>query len=267
MTAVAHIDRGRRPAISVFEQFRAFWKEVEAQRTAALAPAMAPASQEPATTTAIVPASTATRERLLYHLRGQQADMTRWASGPVLEYYRQAQYVMVAAADEVFVELPWSGASYWRANLLETEQYGTRCAGEALFARIEALLDRADPRDVELAAVYLTALALGFRGRYLGRDDLGAIDGYKQRLYQFIFGKRPDLTDPFRKIVPQCYESTITSGEGRKLRSPRLWWWAAAAVVVAWLVGSQIVWMNLSGPIRDRLATIQSQIEQLERLQ
>src|SRR5262245_20868428 len=267
MSTAAQMDSRRRPAISVFEQFRAFWKEVEVLRTAALAPAMAPAAQDAGTTTAIAPASTATRERLLYQLRGQQSEVARWASGPVLEYYRQAQYVMVAAADEVFVELPGSGAAYWRANLLESEQYGTRCAGEALFARIDALLDRADPRDVELAAVYLTALALGFRGRYLGRDDAGAIDGYKQRLYQFIFGKRPDLTDPFRKIVPQCYESTITSGEGRKLRSPRLWWWAAAAVVVVWLVASQLVWRNLSGPIRDRLTTIEGQIEQLQRLQ
>jgi type VI secretion system protein ImpK len=265
MAAAAYMDSRRRSAVSVFEQFRAFWKEVEVLRAAALAPVMAPSGQ-PATTTAIAPASTATRDRLLYHLRGQQADMTRWASGPMLEYYRQAQYVMVAAADEVFVELPWSGAAYWRANLLETEQFGTRSAGEALFARIEALLERADPRDVELAAVHLTALALGFRGRYSDRDDFGAIEGYKQRLYQFIFGKRPDLTDPFRKIVPQCYEATITTGEARKLRSPKVWWWAAAAVVAAWLMASQIVWMNLTGPLRDRIGAIQRQIEQIQRL-
>jgi type VI secretion system protein ImpK len=266
MSAAVHIDSRRRASISVFEQFRAFWKEVEVLRVAALAPVMAPAGP-PAAATAIAPASTATRDRLLYHLRGQQADITRYASGPVLEYYRQAQYVMVAAADEVFVELPWSGAAYWRANLLETEQFGTRCAGEALFARIDTLLDRADPHDVELAAVYLTALALGFRGRYCDRDDFGAIDAYKQRLYQFIFGKRPDLTDPFRKIVPQCYDATITSGEGKKLRSPRLWWWAAAAVVVVWLAASQIVWMNLTGPLRTRMTAIQRQIEQIQRLQ
>jgi len=258
------MDSRRRPAISVFEQFRAFWKEVDVLRVAAMAPVMAPSGQSAAT--AIVPASTAARDRLLYHLRGQQADVARWASGPMLDYYRQAQYVMVAAADEVFVELPWSGAAYWRANLLETEQFGTRSAGEALFARIEALLERADPKDVELAAVYLTALALGFRGRYAGREDFGAIDGYKQRLYQFVFGKRSDLGDPFRKIVPQCYDATITSGEGRKLRSPRVWWWAAAAVVAVWLVASQIAWMELTAPMRVRLDAIHQQVERIQRL-
>jgi type VI secretion system protein ImpK len=257
------MDNRRRPAFSVFEHFRAFWKEVDALRSAALAPAMAP-QDDVATTTALVHAPTATRDRLLVHLKGQQADLARWASGAVLQYYRQAQYVMIAVADEVFVQLPWSGAAYWRANLLETEQFGTRCGGQAVFDRIDALLERADPKDIELAAVYLTALALGFRGRYGEAHDGGAIDRYKHQLYQFIFSKRPDLTDPFRKILPQCYEATITTGAGKKLRSPRMWWWGAAAVVLLWLAIAQLVWMNLTFPLRDRMNAIEVQIERLQ---
>src|SRR5262245_61847334 len=141
-----NMDSRRRPAFSVFEQFRSFWKEVEVLREAALAPAMGP-QDVPAATTALVHASTATRERLLVHIKGQHADLARWATGAVLQYYRQAQYVMIAVADEVFVKLPWSGAAHWRTNLLETEQFGTRCAGQAVFDRIDALLERADPKD------------------------------------------------------------------------------------------------------------------------
>jgi len=261
------MDIRRRPAFSVFEQFRSFWKEVEALRAVALSPAMAPVGTAAAmaTTTALTHVPTATRERLLIHLKGQQADLARWASGAVLDYYRQAQYVMIAAADEVFVRLPWSGAAHWGANLLETEHFGTRCAGEAVFDRVDKLLERSDPKDVELAAVYLTALALGFRGRYGDGDDRGSIDRYKQQLYQFIFSKRPDLTDPFRKLLPQCYDATITTGAGRKLRSPRVWWWAAAGVIAVWIVISQLVWMNLTGPLHDRMTAIQSQIQQLQR--
>jgi len=256
----------RRPAFSVFEQFRAFWKEVEVLRAAALAPAMAPQELTGAST-ALTHVPTVTRARLLVFLKGQQADLARWASGAVLQYYRQAQYVMIAAADEVFVELPWSGAAHWRANLLETEQFGTRCAGQAIFDRIDAILERADPKDIELAAVYLTALALGFRGRYGDQHDGGAIDRYKRLLYQFIFSKRPDLTDPFRKLLPQCYDATITTGAGKKLRSPRLWWWAAAAVVVLWLAIAQIAWINLTWPLRDRINAIQVQIDRLQHSQ
>jgi type VI secretion system protein ImpK len=258
------MDNRRRPSFSVFEQFRSFWQEVQVLRAAALAPAMAPADA-PAATTALAQVSTATRERLISTLRGQQADLVRRANSAVVEYYRQAQYVMVAAADEVFVQLPWSGAAHWRANLLETELFGTRSAGEAVFDRIERLLERAEPKDLELAAIYLTALALGFRGRYGDRPDYGAVDRYKHRLYQLIFTKSPDLTDPFRKLLPQCYDATMTVGTGRKLRSPRIWWWAAAGVVAMWLLLSQAVWMNLTAPLHDRIKAIQDQIGQLER--
>ena len=258
------MDNRRRQSFSVFEQFRSFWQEVEVLRTAALAPAMAPSGAPPATT-ALAQVSNSSRERLLATLRGQQADLVRHANSAVVEYYRQAQYVMVAAADEVFVQLPWSGAAHWRANLLETELFGTRCAGEAVFDRIERLLERAEPKDLELGAVYLTALALGFRGRYGDRPDYGAVDRYKQRLYQVIFTKSPDLTDPFRKLLPQCYDATMTVGTGRKLQSPRIWWWAAAGVVAVWLLLSQAEWMNLTGPLHVRMRAIQEQIGQLER--
>jgi type VI secretion system protein ImpK len=259
------MDTRRRPAFSVFEQFRSFWKEVDTLRAAALAPAMAPAGA-PSTSTGLVPASSAARDRLLMTVRIQQADLARWASGAVHEYYTQALYVMIAVADEVFVGLPWSGAAHWRANLLETELFGTRSAGQSVFLRIDQMLERADPKDAELAAVYLTALALGFRGRYGDRADGGALDRYKQQLYRFIFNKRPDLSDPVRKLLPQCYENTVTSGTGRKLRSPRLWWWAAAAVVVVWLIAAQIVWMNLTSPVHDRMRLIEAQIQRLHEL-
>jgi type VI secretion system protein ImpK len=259
------MDTRRRPAFSVFEQFRSFWKEVEALRAAALAPAMAPAVA-PSTGTALAPVSTAARDRLLMTVRMQQADLGRWASGAVHEYYSQALYVMIAAADEVFVRLPWSGATQWGANLLETELFGTRSAGQTFFARIDRLLERADPKDVELAAVYLTALALGFRGRYGDRPDGGAIERYKQQLYQFIFSKRPDLSDPFRKLLPQSYEHTITTGAGRKLASPRLWWWAAAGVVVVWLLAAQLLWMNVTSPVHERLRLIEDQVNKLRQL-
>src|SRR5882762_6828361 len=87
------MDNRRRPSFSVFEQFRSFWQEVQVLRAAALAPAMAPAGA-PAATTALAQVSTATRERLLSTLRGQQADLVRRANSAVVEYYRQAQYVM-----------------------------------------------------------------------------------------------------------------------------------------------------------------------------
>jgi type VI secretion system protein ImpK len=233
-------------------------------REVVLAPAIAPSTTPPAE--ALVPASTSVRERLIAALRAQDAEFSHRVQGAVLRSYRETQYVMAALADEVFLQLQWSGAARWATRLIETEQFGTRCAGQEVFMRIDRLLERADPEDVELGAVYLTALALGFRGRYASRPDGGAIDRYMKLLYRFIFAKNPDLTHPFRTLMPPCYESTIPAGVGKKLRGPRVWWWAAAVVVVIWLMVSHVLWVRVTGPLHGRIASILSKTPQLEQV-
>jgi type VI secretion system protein ImpK len=257
----------RQPTTSVFEHFRSLWEEVETVRHAVLAQVLTPAPGPPQleTTAALTHGPSLVRERLLSFLDAQESEVARLGKGASLEYYRQAQYVMVAAADEVFVRLPWSGARYWSSNLLETQRFGTRRAGEAIFDRIEHLLERRHPADKDLAAVYLTALAMGFQGRYAGQDDLGAIERYKQQLHELIFEKKPDLADPFRRLLPQCYENTVAAGTGRRLRSPRMWWWAAAAVVAVWLGVSHGLWYRLTTPLYDQIEQIQQRTADFER--
>jgi type VI secretion system protein ImpK len=249
---------------SVFEQFRALWEEVEQLRQGVLSQTLPSAVD--ATTGLVTHRPTIVRERLLAFLQAQESEVARRGKGPALEYYRQAQYAMVAAVDEVFVRLPWSGSSYWASNLLETDRFGTRRAGEAMFDRIEQLIARRHPAERDLAAVYLTALALGFQGKYAGQDDLGAIASYKRHLYEFIFEQKADLDDPFRRLLPQCYDNTIAAGAGRKLRSPRLWWWAAAAVVIAWLGVSFAMWDRLTAPLYLQMNQIQERTAAFERL-
>ena len=250
---------GARPALSIFELFRAFWREVELLRETATARTLVPPADAEPEALSHVP--TAIRERLLVFLQAQEAEISRFAKGAPLEVYRQAEYVMVAVADEVFVHWPWSGSSYWSANLLETARFGTRRAGEAVFARIERLGDTQHPAQKELAAVYLAALALGFQGRYAGRSDRGAIDRYKRQLYRIVFGTQADMADSFRRVMPTCYESTMAVGAGRKLRSARLWWWATAAVIAAWLVASQVMWMRLTAPLYRDVPAITSHLQ------
>jgi type VI secretion system protein ImpK len=239
----------------VLEHFRAFWADVAALREVAMSQALpAPEADDG---TALVHVPTSVRERLLNRLRAQDAEIGTYGKSSIA-YFRDAQYVMAAMADEVFVTLPWSGARYWSGNLLETQLFGTRFAGQAIFARIERLVTEGHQEHRELAAVYLTALALGFRGKYTNRADGGAIDRYKVRLHEFIFAKAPDLAHPFRRLLPQCYGSTIVAGEGRRLRNPRIWWWTVAAVVVVWLITSHVLWVRLVDPLSDPIATIRS---------
>jgi type VI secretion system protein ImpK len=258
------MDARRTPPFSVFDYFRRFWKEVEALRETALTPAAAPSAAPEAQ--ALVQVPTMVRERLALALRRQEAEVVQFArDGEMLDVYRETEYLMVAVADEVFVRLPWGGAAYWGQHLLEMERFGTRCAGQEVFARIDRLLAGATPVHLELAAVYLTALALGFRGKFGDRADAGALAHYRRQLYQFVFGKAPDLGHPMRKLLQPCYDATLPAGSGRRLRNPRIWWWASAAVLALWIVVSHALWLGLTSPLHGRIDTILQKAGQLER--
>jgi len=243
----------RAATFSVFTRFRAFWREVEALRADIASGTVSPAASGPG----LVHGATTAQMRLLAVLREQETELARWATGAALKYYREAQYVMAAVADDLFVRLrttkpgghdrqPWSGAAHWIRNPLEAALFGSRCAGQAVFDRIDRLIAGADPNSRELAAVYLTALALGFEGKYAGLPDSGAIDEYKRRLRQFVFGNRDSLTGP---LVPQCDTGTMAVGRGLLLQNARVWWWTVPAVVAIWLVVSSLLWRQLRTPI------------------
>jgi hypothetical protein len=70
-----------------------------------------------------------------------------------------------------------------------------------------------------------------------------------------VFDRAPDLTDSFRQLLPECYESTLAIGTGRRLGSPRIWWWAAAGAIAVWLLVSHAMWMRLDAAAVPRRST------------
>jgi type VI secretion system protein ImpK len=194
--------------------------------------------------------------RALGLLESQAAEATR-AAGPLgLELHREALYVMAALADEIFVHLDWDGRQYWLANLLEARLFNSHAAGELFFSRLETLLAREDPAATETAAVYLMALGLGFRGRYWGVDDGGALDSYRSRLFFLIGREKPELAAAATRLFPEAYRNTIQAGAARKLSNPRPWILILAGTVALWLLTAQFLWWNLSGPLNDSVSRI-----------
>lgn len=168
-------------------------------------------------------------------------------------YYREAQYVMAALADEIFLQIDWTGRNYWRNDLLETRLFESYNAGDVVFQRLEKLLQTGDRVQAEIAVVYLMALTLGFRGRYAGGRHEARITEYRKQLYYYIFQRRPNLNDFASRIVDETYQHTHANVTARMLPSPTRWLWLLAGVVVLYLVASHFVFHDVLAPLIEAL--------------
>jgi type VI secretion system protein ImpK len=163
------------------------------------------------------------------------------------EIYREAQYVMAALADEVFLNLEWEGRASW--PLLESNLFQTHYAGEAVFQRLDRLLQRRDPFYLDLAAVYFMALALGFKGKYRDNDSQGRLQHYRNQLFAMIYRRNPQLFSSTAPLFPQTLQYTLDEGSGRRLPDRRVWLLLTAGVLAAWLGLSVLAWNSVNGPV------------------
>lgn len=124
-----------------------------------MAPALLSSAEPPETLLMRVVEETSILARRVYRTVVLQSGAANAAHAQLM------QYAFVALLDEVLLFTPWSGQADWQATPLEYRLFGSRTAGETLPERMDALIARPDPSERDLAAVYLMALVLGFRGR------------------------------------------------------------------------------------------------------
>ncbi len=159
-------------------------------------------------------------------------------------YYAEAQFIMVALADEVFLSLDWPGKPYWEANLLEQRLYNTHSAGQVFFERLDVLLQNQDPVRIDLAVLYLNALGLGFRGKYRHFDDKGALTNYRNRLFTFINRREPYLFKQKNHLFPDAYAHTLEGNEAKELSTFRNWYFVFGGIGLVYLLASYIIWYS-----------------------
>ena len=227
-----------RTTFPVLSRFFEFWEEVEELRRQVHLPRQIDETAPPVARA---------REQLAEALRRQRVSTGR-PQGSTLLPLDEAQYVMAATADELFINPDWDGADDWTARPLEVELFGTRRAGEEIFARIDRLVNGHGPVTTEMAAVYLTALELGFKGQFADADDQPTLDAYEAKLREVI-GRRPPMTGP---LVPECYDSTTLAGPGLRLPGSLMWWSTAVAIVAIFLLALVITLARFRGsPVED----------------
>ena len=187
-------------------------------------------------------------QNLLALFRRNAVQILRVAGKPTDNYF-EAQYVMAAFADDVFIHLEWEGKRAWMSNLLETALFQSHVAGELFFEKLDRLLRERDPSTKSLAAVYLSALSLGFRGKYHGLNDHGKLRRYRMDLFDFVFRHPPDLLNKERVAFPQSYAQNLRKEKRRKLTNPRVWLLVLGLVILTYLAGSHVVWLRLTSRI------------------
>ena len=208
-------------------------------------------------------ASTFVWQRLVSLFEQQEAQAWRYGGTYGAEFYKEAQYVMVALADEIFLNTEWEGHRSWVSNLLESKIFRTHVAGELIFQRLDRLLVERDPVYRDLAAVYLMALSLGFRGKYRGRDDRGQLERYRRQLFHFVFRREPDLDSPTRQMFPETYYHTLRDETKRRLQNPRAWIILLCAVVIAYVALTHGIWTKLTGRLFDVNERIQKTVDRM----
>lgn len=194
--------------------------------------------------------------RLALLLDQQLMEASRMAGPLGMEFHREAVYVMAALTDEILLHLDWEGVDFWLGHLFEARFFQTHLAGEQFFQRIDQLLLRDDEPSAEIAAVYLSALALGFRGRYRGAAHQNTIDSYRKRLFFFIARRQPELTQRAEKLFPGAYQNTLQAGALPRLPSPRRWVFAFGGAVLAWLIIARLLWFSVSFELRRQLCCL-----------
>ncbi|QNM95339.1 DotU family type IV/VI secretion system protein [Chitinimonas koreensis] len=196
--------------------------------------------------------------RLAQRLAAQGRDVAEHAGDAEQRAYRVAQFAMAALADEIFIlEVRWPAAEHWLSHLLEYTLFRRREAGRMFFELLASLL-RTRGRgqlQLELAAVFLLALQLGFKGEYRGRSGQAALAEYRKRLLGFIAARRPAdlLAGP---AFPQAYAYTLGDAADRRLAPLTPWYRAAAIGLVVYLLLSSALWFKALVPITSLLHTL-----------
>jgi len=183
------------------------------------------------------------------------------AAGKPTDNYFEAQYVMAVFADDIFINLDWEGKRAWTSNLLETTLFRSHVAGEMFFEKLDRLLRDRDPADRSLAAVYLNALSLGFRGKYYGINDHGKLRRYRHELFAFIFRQPADLVNEAKVAFPDSYVNNVKKEKSQKLMNPRVWVAMLGVVLIAYLAVSHGIWLKLTA----RIEQANQQIVELEK--
>ena len=184
-------------------------------------------------------------------LLAQEKEVSRIGTPAEIDAHRKAMYIMAAVTDEVFIlELDWAGRDAWIDVLLEYKLFHSRNAGIRFFDMANALLDPKilNPLQVDLAAVMVMALQLGFKGQYRGAHDDSELHALRNRLFRLV--EREHGGRGMDTAFPQTLQQLQAGGTPARLAPLTPWYTGGIVVLLAYLAISSVLWLVLIEPFR-----------------
>ncbi len=210
------------------------------------------------------------KSRLVTLFEKQSADARNRLSDHEQPAFKEAQYVMVAMADEVFLRLDWNGRGLWTRRPLEAEEpFNSHVAGERIFQRIDEIIREREAVPVELLSVYLAALSLDFQGKYRYSAE-GSASSKEPARYLRDLAKQLDQTDessvrPATELCPEAYDATLTGTGRRGLPTLRVVLLVLLIIFLCWLFIGLALWYYRTLEVSDQIGRIEDANEQLQK--
>lgn len=212
------------------------------------------------------------KSRLVTLFERQSADAQHRLADHEQLSFKEAQYVMVAMADEVFLRLDWNGRGLWTSRPLEAEEpFYSHVAGERIFQRIDQIVREREAVPVELLSVYLAALALDFQGKYR-HSSAGSAGAREPARYRRDLAKQLEQVDagavrPADELCPAAYDATLPGAGRRGLPTLRMALLVLLIVVLCWLFIGLALWYFQALEVSEQLNRIEDANEQIEKVE
>lgn len=169
----------------------------------------------------------------------------------------EIMYLMASLADDIFLNLEWSGKQFWEQNMLEQRLFNSQIAGEEVFTKIDKLLIDRNFASIDKVECYLKALAFGFEGKFRGgADKQFQIDNYRKNLLEFIEKKDNSMLIVGYRLFQKEYTYTIPTIHRKMLPEASIVNYICAFFVFMFLVITSFIWIYETRDISNLLTII-----------
>lgn len=170
----------------------------------------------------------------------------------------EIKYIMIVLVDEIFINIRWEGARFWRFSLLEKQVFQSEIAGEKFFEMLNEAISNVSGNNNDVFFLYLMSISLGFKGKYRDLDEQDDLRWYKDRLYSILHNKPAKLFYPGRaKVIEECYDYTYSNMDNQSaLPDINFWNWTIITIIFIYIVISYVIWFSMTDQIKDILNVI-----------